>query len=182
MKLIIRGGKFLHRLLKQPPMEITRCTKDVVKCGFFNSLGDISGSYFLDLFGGSGAIGIEAFSRGASNVFINERNLKALNIIKDNLKSLGINEISVSNLDYKEAIEKYKKSEIKFDYIFLDPPYNLKIDYEMISFIISSDIVNKNSKIIVETDYELDEKLLMNFDIKKLNYGRSKIYILKEKQ
>ena len=67
----IRGGKYLHRQLKQPPLEITRSTKDVCKEGMFNSLGNIFNYSFLDLFGGSGSIGIEAYSRGANPVYIN---------------------------------------------------------------------------------------------------------------
>lgn len=71
--LRIVGGKYKHRLLNQPSMETTRCTKDIAREGLFNSLGDISNSNFLDLFGGSGAVGIEAYSRGASKVYINDK-------------------------------------------------------------------------------------------------------------
>ena len=70
--LRVVGGKYKRRKLDQPSLEITRPTKDMVKEAMFSSLGDISGKSFLDCFGGSGAIGIEAYSRGATPVTIIE--------------------------------------------------------------------------------------------------------------
>lgn len=177
----IRGGKYLHRVLKQPPLEITRSTKDVCKEGMFNSLGNIYSCSFLDLFGGSGSIGIEAYSRGANPVFINEKNKQAFNIIKENLNSLSINEIKTFNLDYKDFLNKAKKDGLKFDMIFLDPPYKMTINDEFINEILSYDILCENAIIIAETDYELEPILFEKYQIKILKYGRSKINFLRKK-
>ena len=177
----IRGGKYLHRQLKQPPLEITRATKDVCKEGMFNSLRNIFNYSFLDLFGGSGSIGIEAYSRGANPVYINDFNKEAFSIIKENLNNLKIDEIKLTNLDYKECLNKLRNENIKIDIIFLDPPYKLEINEEFINEIKSYEILSENAIIIAETDYELSSQILENYKVKILKYGRSKINIIREK-
>ena len=107
--LKIRGGKYLHRVIEQPDMSITRPTKDSAKEGIFNSLGSLRGLSFLDLFSGSGQMAIEAISRGAEKVVANDINRSAYNIIQGNLKKLGINEIKTYNLDYKNCLKKFMK-------------------------------------------------------------------------
>ena len=175
----IRGGKYLHRVLKQPPLEITRSTKDVCKEGMFNSLGNIFNYSFLDLFGGSGSIGIEAYSRGASPVYINDKNRDAYKIILGNLKSLNITDIKTSNLDYKILLKNCQEKEIKFDIIFLDPPYKMIIDEDFINEVLSYNILQKNGIIIAETDYDISPVLIEKYQVKILKYGRSKINIIR---
>lgn len=175
----IRGGKYLHRQLKQPPLEITRSTKDVCKEGMFNSLGNIYDLSFLDLFGGSGSIGIEAYSRGANPVYINEKNTVPSKIIKENLETLKITDINLTNMDYLDCLNYYSKKGITFDIIFLDPPYKMIIDNDFISKVLSFNVAHKNTILIVETDYELDDKIFENFKVKILKYGRSKINFLR---
>lgn len=177
----IRGGKYLHRLLKQPPLEITRSTKDVCKEGMFNSLGNITNYSFLDLFGGSGSIGIEAYSRGANPVYINDKNREAYKVILDNLKSLGISDIKTFNLDYKVFLKALQDKDIRFDIIFLDPPYKMIINDEFIDEILSYNILQKNGIIIAETDYDISPILVEKYQVKILKYGRSKINILRTK-
>lgn len=173
------AGKYKRRILKQPSMSITRSTKDVVKEGLFSSLGDISNKSFLDLFSGSGAIGIEAYSRGANPVYLNDSSKEAFKIITENLRNLNINEIKVYNSDYLLTLKRLSLEGIKFDIIFLDPPYKMVIDYDFIMSLLSFNILNNNSIIICETDYELDSRLLDKYNTKKLKYGRSSIYILR---
>ena len=177
----IRGGKYLHRVLKQPPLEITRSTKDVCKEGMFNSLGNITNHSFLDLFGGSGSIGIEAYSRGANPVYINDKNKEAYKIILENLNSLKITDIKTSNLDYKFLLKMLHDKGIKFDIIFLDPPYKMIIDENFINEILSYDIIEKNGVIIAETDYEISSVLIEKYQVKILKYGRSKINFLRNR-
>lgn len=176
----IVAGKYKHRMLKQPEMETTRCTKDAAREGLFSSLGEsIKGKFFLDLFSGSGAVGIEAYSRGASKVYLNDKNFGPIKIIKENLKSLEINDIKLTNLDYNIALEKYKNDGIKFDFIFLDPPYKMIIDYNFVKMIVDKDILSNNPVIILETDYEIDKKISEIYQVKKLKYGRSLMFIIK---
>ena len=120
--LKIRGGKYLHRVIEQPDMSITRPTKDSAKEGIFNSLGSLRGLSFLDLFSGSGQMGIEAISRGAEKVVANDINRSAYNIIQGNLKKLGINEIKTYNLDYKNCLKKLSENNEKFDIVVLLQP------------------------------------------------------------
>lgn len=176
----IVAGKYKHRMLKQPEIETTRCTKDAAREGLFSSLGEsIKGKIFLDLFSGSGAVGIEAYSRGASKVYLNDKNFGPIKIIKENLKSLEINDIKLTNLDYNIALEKYKNDGIKFDFIFLDPPYKMIIDYDFVKMIVDKEILSNNPIIILETDYEIDKKISEIYQVKKLKYGRSLMFIIK---
>ena len=173
------SGTYKRRILKQPDASITRPTKDVAKEGLFSSLGDIKGLTFLDLFSGSGAIGIEAYSRGATRVYLNDKNDESIKVIKDNLSSLKINDIVVTKLDYEVALKSYASKNIKFDIIFLDPPYKMIIDLEFIKKILSYNILNKDALIVIETDYPLEESINETFDVKVLKYGRSLMNILR---
>ena len=174
-----RGGKYLHRVIEQPDMSITRPTQDSAKEGIFNSLGLLRGLSFLDLFSGSGQMAIEAFSRGAEKVVANDLNRSAYNIIQGNLKKLGINEIKTYNLDYKNCLRRLSENNEKFDIVFLDPPYKMIVDENFINELLSYNIMNEDFRIVIETDYELDEELFNSFSIKKLKYGRSLMYVLR---
>ena len=101
----------------------TRPTMDKVKEGIFNSLHEVSG-LGLDLFAGSGALGIEALSRGMEKVIFVDQNFKAVKVIKSNLKQLDLmsqSEVYKNNAD--RALKALANRDIQFDYIFLDPPY-----------------------------------------------------------
>lgn len=173
------SGTYKRRILKQPDLSITRPTKDVAKEGLFSSLGDIKGLTFLDLFSGSGSIGIEAYSRGAKKVYLNDKNEEAIKVIKSNLSSLNINDINVTKLDYESALKFYSNKNITFDIIFLDPPYKMIIDLEFIKKVLSYNILNKEGIIIVETDYPLDTNISLNYEVKVLKYGRSLMNVIR---
>ena len=180
--LRVIAGKYKHRKLYQPPLEISRCTKDMVKEAMFSSIGEnITNSSFLDLYGGSGAIGIEAYSRGASIVVINELNKDAFNIILSNLKSLDIQDIKVFNKYDTDCLKLLSEKEYKFDYIFLDPPYIIKIDYFYINSLQKLNILKENYSIIIESNTMLEDKLFDNFLVKQYKYGKTYLFVLKEK-
>lgn len=176
--LRIIGGKLKHRKLEQPPIAITRATKDIAKEGLFNSLGDISNKTFLDCFSGSGNIGIEAYSRG-SIVTLIEQNNQAYKTILLNLNNLKINDIKVYHGDFYEVINNLKTA---FDYIFIDPPYAYKIDLDFILDLFKKNIINEQSVIIIERDTSLESPLLDVFDYKLLKYSKTLIYILRSKK
>lgn len=176
--LRVVGGEFKRRKLDQPPLEITRPTKDIAKEGLFNSLGDIEGLSFLDCFGGSGAMGIEARSRQAKDVTIIEKSKEAYRVILKNINSIGINDIKVINDDFYKAIKRLKSS---FDIIFIDPPYKMEINDEFIHTLISYGLTKEDTRIIIERDTILDSNLFNEFDIKELKYGKSFLYILKKR-
>lgn len=173
------GGTLKRRVLKQPDLSITRPTKDVAKEGLFNSLGDIKGITFLDLFSGSGSIGIEAYSRGAKAVYLNDKSDEAIKVIRSNLEALNIKDITLTRYDYETALKSYANKNIKFDIIFLDPPYKMIIDMGFVKKILSYNILNKEGIIIIETDYPLDQTILENYQVKLLKYGRSLMHVVR---
>jgi len=178
----IVGGFYKHRLIDQPPMEITRCTKDMAKEGLFNSLGNIEGKSFLDLFSGSGAIGIEAYSRGARPVVLNDNNREAKRTIMRNLLSLGIFDVTVYGLkDVDCLIEINRNKAITFDYVFLDPPYAIKLTNAYINGMRDLKIIDENSVIIIESDVPLETNDFSDYNIKVLKYGKSLMNLLRRK-
>ena len=130
----ITTGKLRHRIIKMTNLETTRETQDKVRMAIFNMLGQyFDGGVCLDLFAGSGAMGIEAYSRGMSLVYLNDLNKEALKICKENCISLGIlDDFKLYNLDYKEFTSKIDQ---KFDLIILDPPYKMDNINEIIESI-----------------------------------------------
>lgn len=177
----IIGGYYKHRLINQPSLETTRCTKDIAKEGLFNSLGDISDLSFLDLFSGSGAVGIEAFSRGASHVVLNEKDKNAKRIIMSNLISLAINDIKVYGLDANDCIKELSSLNESFDIIFLDPPYKFIMNEEYVDNFYNLKIAKEYTRVILETDNELDTNSFSNYNIKVLKYGKTYMNILRRK-
>lgn len=163
------------------PGETTRPTLDRVRESIFNIIqNEIKEATFLDLFSGSGAVALEAASRGAGKVVLCDKSKEAINIIKKNIQKTHLEEKTVIyNADFKECLKK--SSNEKFDIIYLDPPYKTNFVQEAISLILKLDLIHKDSKIIVETD---DKKIAE--EIKKQNvqiiverkYGRAIIIIL----
>jgi 16S rRNA (guanine966-N2)-methyltransferase len=130
----IIAGKYRGRKLKSPPSLQTRPTSDRLRETLFNILAArIEGARFLDLCAGSGAVGIEALSRGAAHVAFVDRSRKMYALIETNLKSLSVSddEIEVVSKEALEFLSRHAKKEaVAFDIIFLDPPYAM--DYEAV--------------------------------------------------
>lgn len=175
--LRVVGGKYKKSKLEQPSLEITRPTKDIVKEAMFSSLGDITNKSFLDCFGGSGAIGIEAYSRGAKNVVIIENSIEAFKIIKFNLKKLNISDINVIYKDFNKAIENLN---FTFDYIFIDPPYLYEINDIFINKLFEHNVINKQSTIIIERDKKILLNIFSEYNVREYKYGKTYLYILRK--
>ena len=120
------AGRFRSRRLKSVPGLRVRPTPDRLREALFNVLAPrIEGVLFLDAFAGSGAVGIEALSRGAQHVILIDRNAQALMIIRENLRTLGIEEeVTVTRGSASVLIPKYQP-----DIVFIDPPYDQTNDY-----------------------------------------------------
>ncbi|WP_145395387.1 16S rRNA (guanine(966)-N(2))-methyltransferase RsmD [Staphylococcus cohnii] len=158
----------------------TRPTMDKVKEGIFNSLHEVSG-IGLDLFAGSGALGIEALSRGMEKVIFVDQNFKAIKIIKANLQHLNIDEqaeVYKNNAD--RALKALSKREIKFDVIFLDPPYNKGLIDEALDGIIKFNLLKENGIIVCEFNHkeEIDTKSF--HVIKRYHYGLTDTLLLEK--
>lgn len=163
----------------------TRPTLDRVKESLFNILqSKIYDSVVLDLFSGSGAIGIECLSRGAKKVIFCDKSKYAYAIIKKNLTKTKLEEKSiVFNKSYDECLDTLKE---KIDIVFLDPPYDTDMSVNAISKIVKKDLMANDAIIIVETDDE--EKIISGvvnievqvYDVRK--YGKAKLVFLKRKE
>lgn len=165
--------------LKSPKSDTTRPTDNKVKEAIFDMLYPIKTTgYALDLFSGSGQMGIEFISRGLSKVFFNEKDRNAFKVIEENLGKIKADSYELSKLDFKSALEAYKNKGIKFDYIFLDPPYDTNFLDQSIKLIVSYELLNDYGIIITESDKELkfDEKYNIKL-IKEKQYGRKIIDI-----
>jgi 16S rRNA (guanine966-N2)-methyltransferase len=114
------AGEFRGRRLAAPRGQCTRPTADRVREALFSMLGDVSGARVLDLYAGSGALGIEALSRGAESAVFVERDVRAAAVIERNLTSLGLEQRVVR----QDAMRFLAHEEGTFDLVFCDPPYD----------------------------------------------------------
>ena len=161
----------------------TRPTLDRVKESLFNIINnEIYESEVLDLFSGSGAIGLEFASRGAGKVILCDNSKKATQIIKKNIQKTHLEEnVELYNCDFKELLKRLENS--KFDIIYLDPPYKTNYIKEALEEIIRLNIKKEQGIIIAETD----EPKKIEQDIKDLNvqiinqrkYGRAYLYFIR---
>lgn len=135
----------------------TRPTTDRIKETLFNMLQqEVPGSRFLDLFAGSGAIGIEALSRGAEYAVFAENNKKAYECILDNLTFTKLAERSrVFFMDALGAL-RVLEGEPPFDLIFLDPPYGRELEKDVLTYLSDSSLADEDTTIILETDLKED--------------------------
>ena len=179
MKVI--SGKLKGRVIKGFDISGTRPTMDRVKESIFGMIQNyVNSSTALDLFSGSGNYGIECISNGASLVYFNDKNKKCIDVIKSNLENFNILENSIlTNMDYREALSYYKNRNIKFDLIFLDPPYKEKIINDILFNIENNNLLNKNGLVICELikkeDYISDKLILF----KERKYGDKIVLIYK---
>lgn len=148
------AGSARRLLLKTVPGMDTRPTTDRIKETLFNMIApDLQGACFLDLFSGSGGIGIEALSRGASWSCFVEQNKKAVDCIQDNLKHTHLFEkATVMARDVLSAISMLAYEKKEFDFIFMDPPYGKDLEKDALYAIKKADILKNDGVIIVESD------------------------------
>ena len=132
----------------------TRPTLDRVKESVFNILQfDLKDAKILDLFSGSGALGIESLSRGAIEAVLCDRSNKAIQIINKNLKDTRLeNKAKVINKDYIDCLKQLHKEYKKFNIIFLDPPYKTNYATNAIEQILEHNLLEEDGIIIIETD------------------------------
>ena len=160
----------------------TRPTLDRVKESIFNIIqNEIEGATVLDLFAGSGAIGLECLSRGAKKAILCDKSKEAVEIIKRNIEKTHMEECAkIVNTDFETCLEKLKNEQ--FDIIYIDPPYATDYIFKSLKKIKEIGIAKEESIIIIETD---DEQRILkdigNIEIKivdKRKYGRATIIFL----
>lgn len=165
----------------------TRPTLDRVKEALFSKINyDLADAIVLDLFSGSGALALESLSRGAKIAVMCDNSKEAIRVIKQNIEKTRTEDKTILlNCDYKRALERVKNEKMKFDIIFLDPPYRTNFAEDAAKLIIENELLNENGMIILETDDKekvlnnLDTNLLEIKDMKK--YGRVFLLFLNRK-
>ena len=169
-------GKAKGKKLKVPSSKKVRPTTSRVKKSIFDKLGNIEGLKVLDLFSGSGNLGIEALSKNALSVTFVEKDRAAYKLINENIVNCGFGDCTrVINSDYKKAVKFLERKEEKFDLIFIDPPYEI---YDNVSFIemlqLSVTVLNSYGTVVMEHNKEL---FLENFDfdLETRKYGSTNI-------
>ena len=160
--------------LKAAEGDNTRPTTDRIKETLFNMLqSDIAGCRFLDLYSGSGAIGIEALSRGAKEAVLVENARQAIAVIKDNLTFTKLADSGkLLNMDVLQALRSLEGKGV-FDIIFMDPPYNNELERQVLEYLKDSTVADKNTLIIVEADLQTDFSYVESLGYRQL---RSKEY------
>ncbi len=155
MRVIAGSARRLQ--LKCLPGEQTRPTLDRYKETLFNTIqGYIPGCSFLDLFAGSGAIGIEALSRGAEKCVFIENNRNAIKIINENLEFTRLGEkADVITADVITGCMQIEKKGA-FDVIFLDPPYNRGLEEQVLRYLSTSRLANQETLIVIEASNDTD--------------------------
>ena len=157
-----------------------RPTMDKVKMSIFAMINEyIEDSTCLDLFSGTGSLGIEALSNGSKLVYFVDKEKKSIDIIKTNLKNIK-EDYKIILDDYTSALKNFSNNNIKFDIIFIDPPYGKIKIKEIINKLIKYDVINKNGIIVCEfEDEELEDEYNDLVLIKDRKYGRVYIKIYK---
>ena len=150
----IIAGTFRSRKLETLEGLKTRPTLDKTKGAIFSSIGGyLPGFTILDVFGGSGALSLESISRGAKEAYIIDNNIDAINIIKKNTKNLGVEkQMHIYHGSYQQVLEKLKNK--KFDVVFLDPPFRMKVIDELMEFLIKNDMVEVGGYVMAEYPME----------------------------
>lgn len=163
--------------------QATRPTLDRVKESLFNIIqNELIDAKFLDVFSGSGAIGLEAASRGAKKVILCDKSKEAINIINKNIEKTHLKEkVELYNNDYENLLKTKIKE--KQDIIYIDPPYDSDFAVKSVEYIIDKNLVDENSTIIIETDNErkiLEELKNIKIEIvDKRRYGRATLIFIK---
>ncbi len=163
------SGKYKGRKLLGFDINGTRPTMDRVKESMFGMIqSSINSSVVLDLFAGSGALGIESLSNGASFCYFVDNNKIAINTITKNTEGIDNKKII-----FKDSYKFIKETDLKFDVIFLDPPYMIDLT-EIISIIYERDLLSENGILVCESEKNFDCVYTLQ---KERKYGEKKVKI-----
>lgn len=183
MRIIAGRAKSLP--LKTVPGLDTRPTTDRIKETLFNMINPrLPGAAFLDLFAGSGGIGLEAASRGAAKVVFVEQSRKAAACIQENItftKASGESTLLV--MDAMEALRKLEGTET-FDLIFMDPPYEKELERKVLEYLAASTLITEDTLIIVEASLATDFSYLakLGFHVVKCKKYKTNAHLFLQKQ
>lgn len=171
--LRIIAGEFRHRQLAIPDVETCRPTMDKIREAVFSSISEkVIGSEFLDLFAGSGAIGIEALSRGAKEVYLNEKDPKVMKYLSKNVLTFDPvqRKTILMKKDYNDCLNHLAGKGKVLDIVYLDPPYELKENQNILITLRKLGLLKPGSIVLAE---QLESPIEMEgFNLKIHKYGR----------
>lgn len=177
----IIAGEFGGRPLKAVPGMATRPTTDKVKEAMFSMIGPyFDGGNSLDLFAGSGGLSIEAVSRGVEHAYMVDKQFAAIKTIKENVSVTKVPErFTIVKRDARAALQEFSNQGIKFDLIFLDPPYAKQQILADIELMVSLNLLASGAVIVAETDQtaDLDEELSQFEITHQKKYGITEITV-----
>ena len=184
---VVAGKARSLQLMTVPGLDV-RPTTDRIKETLFNMItNEVPGSRFLDLFAGSGAIGIEALSRGAEHAVFVDKNRASVQCVRKNLEHVKMSsDATVLQMDVLAAITQLEQKKECFDVIFMDPPYDCQLEREVLLRLADSSIVTEDTLIIVEAslatefDYLEATELIIRKD--KLYKTNRHVFIEKKAQ
>lgn len=175
----IVAGTYRSRVIKAVEGESTRPTTDKVKEAIFSRIGPyFDGGIMLDLFGGSGNMGLEAISRGMDEVYFCDMNYKAISTIKSNCKALQVEaQCHIQKCDYKTMLHKCRDEGLSFDLIYLDPPYKKQQIDAILTFISEHGLLKEGGSVVCES---LKEDMFQDAyqdieKVKDVTYGITRI-------
>jgi 16S rRNA (guanine966-N2)-methyltransferase len=172
------AGDLGGRRIQAPGGRVTRPTSDRVREALFAMLEDVGGASVLDLFAGSGALGIEALSRGAADAVFVERDALALRALRANLASLDLAapQARVRRADALAALRSARRRKETYDLIFIDPPYAQARDWGTELSVMLAPLLGRAARVIVESDRRAPLQLDMQVE-RERRYGDTTIRI-----
>ncbi len=180
----IISGTNKGKKLYAPEGMLVRPTSDKIKESVFNIIGNIDeDSIVLDLFAGSGSVGIEFIARGAKECYFVDASHKSLSFVKKNVEICSfMDKAKIIQNDYEKAIENFHNLDKKFDYIFADPPYGLLCGNNIVRKVLQNKLLKNDGLLIIESDKS--EEIFTNLDYvdfkyKEKIYGRTRISIIR---
>ena len=183
MRIIAGSARSLP--LRTPEGLDTRPTSDQIKETLFNMLQyDIPGCYFLDLFAGSGQMGLESLSRGGEYAVFVENNRKAAKCIEENIKFTKFDKVSRLVVSDVVTALYTLEGKYKFDIVFMDPPYNKELEKGALEYLSTSSLLKEDSIIIVEasTETNFDYVEEMGFEITKYKKYKTNVHVFLRKK
>lgn len=177
------SGKARGLKLDTPKNLDVRPTTDRVKESLFNIINPyIRESNILDLFAGTGSLGIECLSRGAKNCVFVDKSKDSIGIVKSNVKKARVdNESTILNIDFKDAVKRLSVQNQKFDVIFMDPPYYENMFIDCLKSIDELNLLKEDGLIVVEHDTKdlFDDSIGRLYKSREKKYGNTTITFYK---
>jgi 16S rRNA (guanine966-N2)-methyltransferase len=173
----IIGGEVKGRILSFPSRSKERPTSDFLRETLFNLLGSLQGKIFLDLFAGSGSVGLEAASRGAQEVYLIEKNKNLIEVIKNNIQTCSLEQkCRVIGADVTVGLRDLFKKKYEVDVVFADPPYNRNLAGTTLKSLNKYRILREGGVVVIQHSTKencselLDENI---YQIKQKKYGEN---------